>query len=61
VPKDGSATNFHHRLRLDLGFFGKAGAQTPAENYNLHKETIRVELYYKESWSFRNKPPSLKN
>ena len=41
VPQDGLAADLDHRLRPELGFLAQAGAQSTAENDNLHSRICR--------------------
>jgi len=36
VPQDRPSADFHHRLRLEMGFFRKPGAQAAGKDDNLH-------------------------
>jgi hypothetical protein len=36
MPEDGLASNFHHRLGLEVGFFADACAEPAGKDYRLH-------------------------
>ena len=43
VPEDWPATDLHHRLGLEAGFFADAGAETTGKNDGFHNKNVLLE------------------